>query len=186
MSWIIIPIENSERSACSAESAGSNSDCEDGARPFAMLNSTVMHKQSSAKIWRRVISTLLRYGMTLQLSDEMKLSKSDESTQLQGDFPVRTSVVPAKVWESQENGAGFSSRLSGSFAWYDRESSSWKTYQRYLIGEWIEFSQSWPKAGMMLDGAVCRQPELERITKDSGGGVWPMPTQEMWPTPRAR
>jgi len=66
--WIIIP--NLEHYLSSQASAASTSACEGGAKPFATLNSTVMRKRSSARIWRQVILTLRRFGMTLKLSDK--------------------------------------------------------------------------------------------------------------------
>ncbi len=173
MTWIIIP--NSGHYRFSQELPVSTSDCEGGVKPFAILNSMVMLKRSSAKIWRQVISTLLRSGMTLQLSEKMNLKRSGRSKRLSGGGPARTSVVPAKEPESQESKVDSFSRLSGSFAWLNRTTFSWRTFQLSLFGGWIPFLESWPKAGMMRNGVVSLLPELERITKDSGGGFWRTP-----------
>jgi len=53
----------------------------------------------------------------------------------------------------------------GSFAWFDRESSSWRTAQLSLAGGWDEFSLTWPRAGMTRNGtAFLRQPLVPLIS----------------------
>lgn len=38
------------------------------------------------------------------------------------------------------------------FAWYDRKSRCWKTWQRCLLEEWGEFLGTWPASGMTRNG----------------------------------
>jgi hypothetical protein len=71
--------------------------------------------------------------------------------------------------------------LRGSFAWFDPDSSSWKTYQRSLFQAegWIEFSATWPKSGSMRSGRVFERRTLEPLTVGIAGfslGGWPTPT----------
>ena len=63
------------------------------------------------------------------------------------------------------------------FAWFDRATSSWKTWQRSLIeaGGWESFSEPWPKRGMTLNGIAYRLTKLERHTVAQGSGS-PLPT----------
>lgn len=93
---------------------------------------------------------------------------------------------------------------SNAFASYDPVGSIWRTSQASLFetfddsGEWYalvegegidgnpgliwtslptsdEYCQTWPKAGMMLDGDVFRQPSWERPMGETGSGLWPTP-----------
>jgi hypothetical protein len=79
--------------------------------------------------------------------------------------------------ESTVNGLDSGLNTSDSFAQYDHESSSWKTSQLCLHGGLIEFSETWPKAGMMRNGSAYVRPTLERRTDGNGCSLWPTPTQ---------
>jgi len=90
----------------------------------------------------------------------------------------------------------------------DRNSVSWRTFQLCLPGLTDisdRYSETWPKAGMMLDGVCYRQPKWERRISGRGSGYWPTPRankptgysspnfrptleQEVfrWPTPTSR
>ena len=179
MSWLIIP--NCERSTCSRESAEFHLPCSPGVGLCVTAKSTHTPPGHSSKIWQKVISVLPQYGITLQLSDAPKLTRLDRSSVLPAVSPVKILAVPAKGPESQEADQGCSSRLSESFAWLDRESSSWKTCQRSLFEDWTPFSESWPRAGIMLDGRCYRQPKLEhRICEIDFSCLLPTPTASDW------
>lgn len=87
---------------------------------------------------------------------------------------VRTSATPDAEPDLKAIEADCFSR---PFAWFDnsdRESSCWKTWQRCLLGDWIEFSESWPRSGMMRNGTAYRlRPLVPRI---SGTGYSLLPT----------
>ena len=91
------------------------------------------------------------------------------------DFPVKTYPQPAKEPASTESDPGYSLNSCGSFAWLDHSSSSWKTYQRLLLGGWESFSGNWPAQGLMLNGAVYPQPAWERPISAGGSSLWPTP-----------
>lgn len=55
---------------------------------------------------------------------------------------------------SMGNGAGSGVSRLGLLARYDRASCSWKTAQYSLLGGLVEFSETWPRWGMMRAG-VC-------------------------------
>lgn len=59
--------------------------------------------------------------------------------------------------------ADYGLKCTDSFAKYDPVTSSWKTYQRCLLEGWIPYSQSFPRAGMMLNGIVYRQSPMVPI-----------------------
>jgi hypothetical protein len=59
-----------------------------------------------------------------------------------------------------------------SFAEYDHDSRSWKTSQVCLLTNTLdEYSETWPKAGLMLDGVCYPQPKWERRISEIGGSV---------------
>lgn len=122
---------------------------------------------------------------------------------LPGGFLVRTFRQREKVLESMGNGPGSGEKWPGWFAKYDLNLCSWKTAQCSLFGESIEFSETWPRWGIMRDGVCWEQTPPERLTKGKGSGFWPTPTKsdgngpgihgqggmdlrtavKMWPTP---
>lgn len=85
----------------------------------------------------------------------------------------------------REHGAGFTARLSDSLATYDQNSSSWKTSQTCLLAQLsiradglAEFSETWPRSGMMRSGIAYRLPTLAHCTNatESGSSLIPTPT----------
>ena len=72
------------------------------------------------------------------------------------------------------------SRWPGSFASYDPESSSWRTFQRSILGGWVPYSGRWPLSGMLRGGEVCEHQRWAHLIDVSGGSVslgWPTPTK---------
>ena len=59
-------------------------------------------------------------------------------------------------------------------------SSSWKTSQRCVFGGWVEYSETWPRAGMMRSGTAYRLPPSAPLT----GGI-ACSSSPGWPTPTA-
>src|SRR4029077_9673299 len=54
--------------------------------------------------------------------------------------------------------------------------SSWKTSQVSLLTlTWDEFSETWPRAGMMRNGQCYQRHTLEPITLESESGSYPTP-----------
>ncbi len=66
-------------------------------------------------------------------------------------------------------------RWQGSFAKYDRDSSLWRTAQLSLFGGSVEFSETWPRWGLMLCGECFPLRTLEHRTSGSESGYWPTP-----------
>ena len=80
----------------------------------------------------------------------------------------------------------FSLKSSESYAWYDQNSLSWKTWQRSLITDWTSYSGSFRKQGMMRNGQLYLAKILEVVIEDSVGGALPTQKIEMnLPTPTA-
>ncbi len=122
-------------------------------------------------------------------------------------FLAKTSATPASVLESTESVPGSGLNMSASFANYDPATSSWRTSQRCLDGEWAEFSETFPRAGTMRNGTLFERPTLVPRTEENGFGLWPTPDTcaggtgpsalnrhsprlqdlaKLWPTPNSR
>lgn len=91
-----------------------------------------------------------------------------------GDFLARTSAPPTATGPgSTEKRAGYGESLRGSFTRYDRTMSSWRTAQTSLLGASDECLETWPRWGLMVDGACYPQKPLEHGTCESGYGLLP-------------
>jgi len=90
--------------------------------------------------------------------------------------PARTSAKPAgkPVSRSALGQVSFTNSCV-SFAWWDRDSSSWRTSQRSFLEGWTSFSENWPKQGLMRNGHVFRQVLWAPATAGTAGGLLPMP-----------
>jgi hypothetical protein len=75
----------------------------------------------------------------------------------------------------------FSMNLCESSAWFDQNTSSWRTWQLSLTGEWTLFSENFPKQGMMQNMQLFPVKIWEAVTSDKDGGV-----SQSLPTPTAR
>ena len=85
------------------------------------------------------------------------------------------SQVEAKA-SRRKQGLVYSMNSSESYAWYDQDSSSWKTSQRSLITGWTSFSESFTRQGYMnANGHVFQRQWLEPVTSVTGGGLLPTP-----------
>lgn len=70
---------------------------------------------------------------------------------------------------------GYGPHSTESFAWYDHDTSSWKTSQGSLLQEWETYSETWPKAGLMRNGKAYLQPLLVPRTYGGESSSWPTP-----------
>lgn len=94
------------------------------------------------------------------------------------DSRVRTLAAPelATGWREKEVDCGW--KCEGSFVKYDHVSHSWKTRQCSLIEGLEEYSETWPKWGLMHDGEVLQEETRVRRLKGSGY-LLPAPTKSM-------
>jgi len=67
-----------------------------------------------------------------------------------------------------------------SFACFDPESCSWRTWQRCLLGGWMPFSGRWPRSGMMRNGIAYRLPPLVPRISGTGCSLRPTPISGDW------
>ena len=93
------------------------------------------------------------------------------------DFPAKTSVELEKkraLLKKQDQDCSMNS--CESYAWYDQDSSSWKTWQRSLTTEWTSYSESYSQQGLMRNGQLFQQQWLELVIPEIDGGLLPTPT----------
>ena len=67
--------------------------------------------------------------------------------------------------------AAFIEKCSESLALFDHTSCSWKTSQRSFLEDWEPFSETWPRAGMIVAGRAYRHRQSVPPTFVIGGGV---------------
>jgi hypothetical protein len=122
-------------------------------------------------------------------------------------FPVKTSAQQGKEQESTAHVLDSGWRWHGSFVKYDLDTCSWRTPQCSLLEDSDEFSQTWPRWGLMRDGECLEQLTPALRIDETEFGLWPTPTVcgnynrkgssatsgdglatavRMWPTPMAR
>lgn len=97
--------------------------------------------------------------------------------------PVRTSAAPAEELASTAPARVFGPSSPGSFASFDRDTSSWRTCppsspgrgSAGTAGRSGEFSETWPKHGMTRSGRAYRLESSGHPTCESGSGSWPTP-----------
>ena len=82
---------------------------------------------------------------------------------------------PAKARESTAQGRDSGRNTPVLLAKYDRATSSWKTSQLCLDGDYQEFSETWPRSGMTRNGTLFLLPTLELRTVGKESGSWPTP-----------
>jgi hypothetical protein len=91
------------------------------------------------------------------------------------DSLAKTSVTLDVVPGLKASTADYGLTSPRSFARYDLATSSWKTRQGCLSGEWAEWSATWPQAGTTRNGtAYRRRPSVPR-TYERESGYWPTP-----------
>lgn len=92
---------------------------------------------------------------------------------------AKTSVQPERAKESTENGLDCGPRWPGSFARYNPSTHSWRTAQCSLFGGLTEFSETWPRWGMMQDGECLELVTPVRFTNAKEYGYWPTPMKNV-------
>lgn len=82
---------------------------------------------------------------------------------------------------SMESAAASIVKSSASLTWFDRATCSWRTHQTSLTGASESFSETWPRAGTMVDGSCWALPMWALTMTDSAGSG-----SLKWPTPCAQ
>ncbi len=98
--------------------------------------------------------------------------------------PARTSASPVKGPVSRACDPAFGATTHDSLARYDHASLSWKTSQRCALGDWQEFSGSWPRSGTTRSGIAYPLPTLAPLIAETESGLLPTPTATSYGTNR--
>lgn len=114
-----------------------------------------------------------RYGMISEHS--MEHLGEEKSTSFAEGFLARTFPQLEKELESRANALGFGERWPGWLAKYDQDLCLWKTPQCSLLEDYIEYSETWPKWGMMQDGVCWELTTSVRHIEERESGYWPTP-----------
>ena len=94
----------------------------------------------------------------------------------QGVFRAKTYQLQAfKKALPKKLGQDSSLNSCESYAWYDHNTLSWKTWQRSLIEGWTSFSGNFTKQGMMQNGQLYQQVLWEPVINDQDFGSLPTP-----------
>jgi len=110
-------------------------------------------------------SRLSRFGMTYKPLTE---SRGKELLTLYlADFHAKTSPQRGGGLELMEKEAECGEKWRGSFVKYSQDTCSWKTHQCSLLGDLDEFSETWPRWGLMRNGECWEQTQLEHPIKES-------------------
>jgi hypothetical protein len=90
-------------------------------------------------------------------------------------FPAKTLAQPERAQESTAQGRECGTTWPESLAKYDPATSSWKTPQCSLLAGLDEFSETWPRWGMMRNGVCWARVTLVRPTSERESGFLPTP-----------
>jgi len=140
------------------------------------------------------------------------MEKKSQQTLSLEDSLAKTCPSPASKQESKAPVQDYGRNSIELLAKYDLGTRLWKTSQHSLVatGEdgLAEFSETWPRSGMTVNGIAYQLPPLVPLIVETGYGLWPTPcsaaeapnlnsnkkngpksliqvAREMWPTPTA-
>lgn len=121
-------------------------------------------------------SRLSRFGMTFgHLTDDLG---TDLLTWFREASLARTSVPQVEGPGLMGSVRGSGAKWRESLAKYDPDSRSWKTRQCSLLGDLEPFSGTWPRWGMMRNGAFWERMTPALPTFESGSGFWQTPVSD--------
>lgn len=130
-------------------------------------------------------STSIGPTSTATSTSEKSLVKPPPLTSSAAASRVSPSASPAKdAHKPTCDGSGPKSHES--FAYYDPESSSWKTSQGSLLEGWETYSATWPRAGTTRSGTAYQLPPSAPLTvvtvssSSDGRALWPTPRATQW------
>ena len=100
-----------------------------------------------------------------------------QQTLFAGDFPVSQSQTRASAKGSQKlQNLVCGTNSIESFAYYDLDTSYWKTSQQSFLKDLESFSETWPRQGIVVNmRAYQRRLLKEPVTREIDGGLLPTP-----------
>lgn len=166
-------------STSSQESAVSPSDSkEPGCEPSRSVRSASSAVQSSESIGQKSRATPMSEASPGPSLPQMALPLMSSPA----DSHAKTSALPDPVLEFQERVAVYGRNTPDLLASYDPASSSWRTSQICLLARLsdqadgsAEFSETWPRSGLMRNGTAYQLPPLVPNTAGSVSGSWHTP-----------
>jgi hypothetical protein len=129
---------------------------------------TVNRTSRKAQVGRPT-SGAQRGGASYGLEDAVLMSSAAAS-------PARTSAWQARAQASTASAPASGPSTPELLAKFDPATSSWRTSQLCLDGALSEFSETWPRSGLMRNGTAYRLPPLVPLTAGTECGSWPTPT----------
>jgi len=162
MSWHISKAlaQAYENSLClQAPAAGYSEESSSDGRLFAPSNGSHTPQAFLSPDRMKAFSRLSQFGMTCKPLTAGR--GEDVLTWYLAGFPAKTLAQPVKAQELTESGVECGHIWPESFARWDRNTSSWKTVQCSLLANLDEFSETWPRWGIMRDGACLEASTLE-------------------------
>jgi hypothetical protein len=119
-------------------------------------------------------------GLTCLVTQTCELlpgAKSEQSMLFAEDSHARTSASPiTAVLDWLESNPGYGESSPASFARFDPDTQSWKTYQYSVLGGLETFSETWPRAGMTRSGSAYQLVPLVPPISETESGFLPTPT----------
>jgi hypothetical protein len=121
-------------------------------------------------------------GLPSQSSRTLENSQQQmfpELTLSAAGFPAKILALRERKKELMASGAGCGLKFLGSLAKYDRDTHSWRTSQTLLLetaGDGsAEFSQTWPRSGLMQSGIAYELRPLDTRINEIESGYLPTP-----------
>lgn len=93
---------------------------------------------------------------------------SGESTSFAEGSRARTLAKLAQSVGLPDSEADYGAKCTESLTYFDLASRSWRTSQRCLIEGMSRFSETWPRAGLMVNGKCYRRVPSVRHTHGKG------------------
>lgn len=172
--WLIPrSLASAQASECLTKESAPASVISEGEAEFWVTSSgTPTLRQSSWRGWQARRWSRHLFGQeTLRLCDGNSLLT--QWTSSARDSRANRTPWPAAEKEPMTT-AGFGRQFVNAFAWFDPDSSTWKTSPGCdLLGEWLPYSQTWPRSGSVSNGTACERPTWAPPTSGNGFSSWP-------------
>jgi len=142
--------------------------------PFAQSSGSPTPQAYLCSDRMTAFSRLSRFGMTFaHLTDTLG---ADLLTWFRAGFHARTFQLPERAQESTGRDLECGRTWHESLARYDRATSSWRTAQCSLLEGLDEYSETWPRWGIMRDGECSAQSMPAHLTRENESGLSGVPT----------
>lgn len=153
----------------------------DGA-PSALLRLLPTHGESCSQDKEMASCQRSLFGMTSEhLTGD--LGEDTAMSSAPGSHAHPSVSLESEKLMSQTRTCGL--KPSASFAKYDPSTSCWRTYQASLLsptGTCTPYSETWPRAGMTVDGIAYPRQPLVPIIREIASGLLPTITAQTYGT----